>query len=572
VQFNFNALPGTPQAVIDGFSDAAEIWSDLLFDDVTINIDIAFASLGVGILGSTVSAFHQVEFSDLVDSLVDDRTSSEDVEATSNLPTGSFLDLYINRTANNPNGAGSATPYVDNDDDANNEILEITRANAKAIGLVAASSTVDDGSITFSSNFSWDFDASDGITPGSYDFVSVAAHEIGHVLGFTSGVDVLDQNSESPDYYNDNIFAFVSSLDLFRYSDDSVTAGVNDWTADARDKYFSIDGGATAIATFATGYVHGDGNQASHWEDGLGIGLMDPSLAAGVAGAISNTDILAMDVIGWNQLIPPSVLNVTIGSSLSGSDPYAFDGAVGSGEQLKTVPVGLANQISVQFSEDVDISSGDLDFIALNRVVTEPAVSAFVAPSSGNNFTAIWTLSSSLPAAQYLLRLSDTIEDLNGNALDGEWTNPTTLTSTGSSDFPSGNDIVGGDFEFVFTILPGDADRDNSVGGDDFSLILANWGETGQEWGDGDFDGNGTVGGSDYDFLLGNWGMDFSNLSILADYNNNYALDSSDEDDFVDYYGSSNLLADLNDDGNVTSADLDAALALFEFGIDLDVV
>src|SRR5262245_27241277 len=32
VQFNFSAAPGTPQAVQDGFADAAALWSDLLFD------------------------------------------------------------------------------------------------------------------------------------------------------------------------------------------------------------------------------------------------------------------------------------------------------------------------------------------------------------------------------------------------------------------------------------------------------------------------------------------------------------------------------------------------------------
>lgn len=52
-----------------------------------------------------------------------------------------------------------------------------------------------DGSITFNSKRTFDFDPSNGITAGQFDFVGTATHEIGHVLGFISGVDILDLNS-----------------------------------------------------------------------------------------------------------------------------------------------------------------------------------------------------------------------------------------------------------------------------------------------------------------------------------------------------------------------------------------
>lgn len=160
-----------------------------------------------------------------------------------------------------------------------------------------------DAFIEFNSQFTWDYQRADGIQAGAYDFVGLAVHEIGRALGFLSGVDVLDTGSPpttgSFAYYASN-FNFVTPLDLFRFSAQSAALGAIDWTADARDKYFSVDGGATVGALFATGVVHGDGRQASHWKDQLGLGVLDPTVAPGELLAISANDIAAFDAIGWN--------------------------------------------------------------------------------------------------------------------------------------------------------------------------------------------------------------------------------------------------------------------------------
>ena len=306
--FNFSPTVGTSQLAIDGFTTAGNLWSSLLTDNVTVNVNINFTALGAGTLGEASSNTNFYSYDRVYSALNTDRTSADDNIAVKSLSTSSAFNLLLNRTANNPNGVGSATPYLDNDGDANNRTINLTSANAKALGLLG-NTTSADGSISFSNSFAWDFNRNDGISGGAFDFVGIAAHELGHVLGFISGVDILDGNS-SAQFYNDNQFNYVSPLDLFRYSNDSTNARSIDGTADTRDKYFSLDGGVTNIASFSTGALFGDGRQASHWKDNLGLGLLDPTGSNGELLKISENDLRAFDAIGWNRVGGGNVVNL----------------------------------------------------------------------------------------------------------------------------------------------------------------------------------------------------------------------------------------------------------------------
>ncbi|MEB3356138.1 MAG: NF038122 family metalloprotease [Synechococcales bacterium] len=311
ISFNFSAPANTPSEVLAGFSAAGELWSSVLHDDVTVNIDVAFADLETGVLGRTTANEQSFAYTSVRDALWGDRTSTIDNQVAQQIPQGNSFNLLINYTSNSPFGSGSATPYLDNNGSSNNQTIRMTQANAKALGLGTFDPSTPDASILMNQRTRWDFDRSDGIRSDAFDFTTVAAHELGHALGFISGTDLLDTSSPftvgtQTFYLPEDFFAAVSPLDLFRVSEASAARGRNviDWTAGPSPKSFSLDGGQTLLAPFATGIVHGAGESNSHWAKDQTNGIMDPDIRAGEQLAITSLDLVALDAIGWNVRNP----------------------------------------------------------------------------------------------------------------------------------------------------------------------------------------------------------------------------------------------------------------------------
>ncbi|MEH3158304.1 MAG: NF038122 family metalloprotease [Sphingomonas taxi] len=308
-----------------GFEIAAGYWSSVFKDNVTMNLNIGFSALGTGILGSTGSTRSLISMQQYYTASAADAKSALDAQALANLrplgtstsvPGAGAVSAIANGFANGVDGTNGYTDLstrIDNDGSVNNSTLAITKASAKALGLTtdvngaAINYATSDASITFSTLFDFDFDPSDGISSNAFDFIGVAIHEIGHALGFVSGVDTVDARTSPGQTAAGSLsslegFVVMSQLDLYRYS----SAGNLDWSTQ-NTPYFSVNGGVSQLfgdSRFSTGRLNGDGQQASHWKDSPAgapqIGILDPTSGRGQMQDVTALDLAAYDVIGWD--------------------------------------------------------------------------------------------------------------------------------------------------------------------------------------------------------------------------------------------------------------------------------
>jgi hypothetical protein len=300
------------QAAVDAFNKAANNWEAIIITPITIVIDVDYGTTRFGqpwdsdkTLGSTSGGGSPVlSYSGLRSRLVSGQSNADETALYAKLP---------------PSSAGLPTDLST----ANVTDMVVSTPIARALTLLPQDAQTDTTSSTpsigFNSNFIFDLDPSDGVNSGQTDFDSVATHEIGHVLGFTSSegrgqVTLTSSNGTSRQAY------IASPWDVFRFKQ---TAGAALSNFDTLARTLTVGAGNTdlqlafygpnapqpQLSTGGPDGSAGDQHQSSHWraDDRLAPGqplntywgIMDPTIGRGQRYFITDNDKRALDFMGY---------------------------------------------------------------------------------------------------------------------------------------------------------------------------------------------------------------------------------------------------------------------------------
>jgi Domain of unknown function (DUF4214) len=394
-------LESAPQAKA-AFIRAAANWQARLQTPITVVIDVDYGPTAFGdtfpsgVLGQTGS--QQIENSAGYPSL-----RSALIAGRSNQSEGTLYNsLPINTV---PTDIGS-TSYV-----------LATSATLRAVGLMnpvanpdgePSGAWGDPPSVAFNSNFTFDFDPTDGIDSNKIDFDAVATHEIGHALGFTSGVGDKEAFPSDPTY--------VSVWDLFRFRPGTTLStfpSASRILSSGGTQVFYNSGPELGLSTGRPDGSGGDLAQASHWKasdlTGVYIGIMDPFIADGQRQIITNNDVLALNSFGYRLTTESpapytstptgTTVNLTPGVPQSGTIPASASQSVcqTSPTQYKIqVPVNATQlDISLSGNQDVDLHArSSLRFV---NIPGWPGIGDYTSNSSATSESIDITPSSYLP-------------------------------------------------------------------------------------------------------------------------------------------------------------------------------
>jgi hypothetical protein len=275
------------------FIRAAQAWENQIKSPITIYLD---ADLGTtffgepwdepGVLGATSSpSLNGVIYENVRRRLIAGYSNDNELAAYNLLPQISFpIDV----------SPGSANT------------MSVSSSIARAIGLLqpTADSTNVAARIGFNASHVFDFDRSNGIS--GYDFESIATHEIGHALGFTSRSG--GTTNTVPAVWDLFRFRTGTTAATFPSATRIMTKGPT--TGPDQFYFFPIGDSELGLSTGGpnpppSGQPDGDGNQSSHWKEsllngGTVIGIMDPRIPQGVRRDITLNDLRALNSFGYN--------------------------------------------------------------------------------------------------------------------------------------------------------------------------------------------------------------------------------------------------------------------------------
>ena len=191
------SVNNAPAAFKTDIAEVVQFYESVISTPITLNIDVGYGEIDgsslQGSLGSSLILRGSIHVFAIKNALASNASSSTDATALASLPSS------------DPTNGGS---------------FYVTVAQAQALGLITGNGL--DGYIGFSSTSNiFDYNNSDGVSAGQYDFFGAVAHEISEVMGrMIPGAGA------------------YSIMDLFDYT----AAGTRDLSG-TPPGYFSINGG-----------------------------------------------------------------------------------------------------------------------------------------------------------------------------------------------------------------------------------------------------------------------------------------------------------------------------------------
>ncbi|MEI9886561.1 MAG: NF038122 family metalloprotease [Rhizomicrobium sp.] len=255
------SAPAGFKAAVDA---VVRLYEQTFSDPITINIalgygELAGTALDAGAAGESTFDLSAVDYGQVRAALNADRSSNDDIAAAATWP------------------AANPLPF-------GNAVFLVTPAEAKALAIdfpaYGDGVPLYDGYVGISKDIAFDYDSSDGVAAGKYDFFGTLAHEISHVMGRDLGNGM---------WWNG--YPAYLPFDLYHYS----AADTRLW-AGSQTGYFSIDSGHSALQYFNT---DPDGS-LSDWADSAGNDAFRAFIASGVATAMTPVDFTLLDALGYD--------------------------------------------------------------------------------------------------------------------------------------------------------------------------------------------------------------------------------------------------------------------------------
>ena len=277
ITVNFSVDATVPMDARAALALAKAYLENTFMDPITVSIFVSFQDLGgSGVIGATSNNYIQnISYTVSRAGLVNGMDADDEIQSW--LPLGATCPVRFN----------GGSPTITN----KNEV-DWTKANYIA---TVGTSPGPAASMAFNTQFApnFDYDPSDGVPIDKLSFVDTVIHEVGHVLGFISGVD----------NFNNVEFA---ALDLFRFQISNYNPSTfADFQTFPRLVSFNNPNDDVMLDMILAEYRMEDGNpwQASHFrEEPPYVGIMQPAQSDGETHYphyYSTADLAAFDAIGF---------------------------------------------------------------------------------------------------------------------------------------------------------------------------------------------------------------------------------------------------------------------------------